>query len=59
MENPEPTTPDNYRALVEVERPSLILRSDREDVVVEVHLVQRMFRLERGFHMVQEVAFKC
>jgi hypothetical protein len=52
---PEPRTFADYGVLVDVTRPSLVLRGPWQGSELELHLVQKQLMLERGFHLVQEI----
>jgi hypothetical protein len=55
--NPAPLRMDDFRKLVDVETPSLVLKGKLGDDEVELHTVQRYFPQLRGFTMVQEMPY--
>jgi len=52
---PKPRSFAEYGEMVDQVRPTLVLRGPWDGVDLEVHLVRKVFELERGFHFVQEV----
>jgi hypothetical protein len=55
--HPEPRSMADYGKVVDAERRALVLRGRWGERQVELHLVEKVFRLRRGFHWVQEVPF--
>ncbi len=55
--HPEPRTMKDYRKQVSAERRTLVLKGKWGDRQIELHTVERVFVLERGFHWVQELPF--
>jgi hypothetical protein len=55
--DPEPRTMADFNRMVDVERRSLVLRGRWGDKELELHTVEKVFLLHRGFHWVQEMPF--
>jgi len=55
--DPAPKEMTDFNRQVEVERPTLLIQGRWDDADLEVYLVRKSFRLERGFHLVQEMPF--
>ena len=55
--NPEPLRMADFRKMVDVETPTLVLKGKLGEHELELHTVQRYFPLLRGFKMVQEMPY--
>lgn len=55
--NPEPRTREDFAKQVDVERRTLVLKGKLLDKQLELHTVERVFPLFRGFHFVQEMPY--
>lgn len=54
---PEPNTKDDLRKLIDVQRRTLVLRGLWKGKPLELHTVEHVFNLHRGFHWVQELHY--
>ncbi len=57
IKDPAPRSMADYQRRVSVERPALYLFGVVDEHDVELHLVHKVFELERGFHMLQELPY--
>tara|TARA_R110002096_G_scaffold40961_2_gene111163 strand:- start:539 stop:2059 length:1521 start_codon:yes stop_codon:yes gene_type:complete len=55
--NPNPVTIEDFRKPVNVERRTLVLRGVWQGKPLELHTIEHVFNLHRGFHWVQEMPF--
>jgi hypothetical protein len=55
--NPEPRTMADYGTPVDAERATLVLRGRLGDKQLELHTIERVFPLLRGFRFVQEMPY--
>ena len=55
--DPEPRTMADYQKQVDAERRTLVLKGKLGERQVELHVVERVFTLQRGFHWVQELPY--
>ncbi len=56
-QDPAPRTMADFGRQVDLTRPSLVVRGTWDGADLEVHLLRKLFRLERGFHFVQEMPY--
>lgn len=54
VENPEPNTVEDGQKRIDVQRRTLVLRGSWQGKPLELHTVEHVFNLHRGFHWVQE-----
>jgi hypothetical protein len=55
--NPEPRTMADYGTPIQIERRTLVLRGRLGDKQLELHTIERVFPLLRGFRFVQEMPY--
>ncbi|MFO1078327.1 MAG: hypothetical protein U1E73_11455 [Planctomycetota bacterium] len=55
--DPEPKTPKDFAQKVAVERRTLVVRGQYKGKALELHAHEKLLRIHRGFHFVQELPY--